>query len=245
MALYINGKLFIEGLGSGPVALSDALANPSITSQIGANLLLWDAVNSLWKRVTGRAMGAGEIANTEYAISVNAALMATEIGSGNPKGLAYQAASSDGIAATYAHLLVNNKPYQWNGATYDRTRDGAEITVKTSAAQTASANGADVTVYNLKAAQLVLDATTVTGTTPTLDVIIQGKDTLSGKYYTLGTFPQLTAAGTKRMVIGLGVGSTVADARSSEPLPRIIRYVSTITGTDPSFTYSIGLTGQD
>ncbi len=74
-------------------------------------------------------------------------------------------------------------------------------------------------------AEFVLTAATATGTTPTLDVVIQGSETSGfGSSVNLGAFSQQTATGTKYLV---------ADVRS-----KYIRASVKLGGTTPSFASS-------
>ncbi|MGH9167376.1 MAG: hypothetical protein ACRD02_06040 [Acidimicrobiia bacterium] len=100
-------------------------------------------------------------------------------------------------------------------------REGA--TVKASGAQTSSTTGASVEVGDAAVFNLLLDVTAASGTTPTLDITIQGSDD-GTNWYALGTFAQKTG---------------VSAERKAFPGARYVRYVSTIGGTTPSFTFSI------
>ena len=110
-----------------------------------------------------------------------------------------------------------------------------EATLHASGAETATVTGADVDVAVLPAANFYLDVTAVSGSTPTLDVKIQGKDSVSGKYFDLVSFTQATAVTNQRKNYGSGAG---------ELLDKTIRYVATIGGTTPSFTFSLSLAGK-
>jgi len=110
-----------------------------------------------------------------------------------------------------------------------------QATLHTSAAETATVTGADVDTEQLGSANFYLDVTAVTGTTPTLDVKIQEKDPASGKYFDLVSFTQQTAISSERKSYGLGAG---------ELLGKVIRYVATIGGTTPSFTFSLSMVGR-
>ncbi|MDQ3760981.1 MAG: hypothetical protein M3460_04580 [Actinomycetota bacterium] len=107
----------------------------------------------------------------------------------------------------------------------------AEETVVTSAARTATGNSGTLSGYggaNTLRAQL--DVTAASGTSPTLDVVIQ--DTLDGtNWNTVGTFAQKTATG--REVIN--VTTAFADR---------LRVLYTIGGTTPSFTFSVRWASQ-
>ena len=110
-----------------------------------------------------------------------------------------------------------------------------QTTLHTSGAETATVTGLDVNVEQLKAANFYLDVTAVSGTTPTLDVKIQEKDPVSGKYFDLVSFTQQTAISSERKSYGLGAG---------ELLGEVIRYVATIAGTTPSFTFSLSMVAK-
>jgi hypothetical protein len=102
------------------------------------------------------------------------------------------------------------------------------VELKASAAETTSTNGAeksDARIASLKSGIAVLTVGPVSGTSPTLDVQIQGRDSASGTWETLATVPTITAAGT--YIVNL------------EHFRSRMRYVSTIGGTSPSFTYSV------
>jgi hypothetical protein len=106
---------------------------------------------------------------------------------------------------------------------------------------TTTTNSADLANYGARGVVLVLDVTAASGTSPTLDVKVQVKDTLSGKYVDLAgaAFAQKTAANTSMLTIY--PGSTVAaNVSISIPLPDTWRVVATIGGTTPSFTFTLG-----
>lgn len=79
-----------------------------------------------------------------------------------------------------------------------------------------------------------LDVSAASGTTPTLDVTIQGLDVLSGKWRIVVTFPQQTAASPASP---LANNSTLFQSANIDY--QVYRAVWTIGGTTPSFTFSI------
>lgn len=95
-----------------------------------------------------------------------------------------------------------------------------------SAARTTSANQTFGTQESSgKALRVQLDVTAASGTTPTLDVVIE--DTLDGtNWNVVGTFAQKTATG--REVINI-----------TTPFHGQMRVRWTIGGTTPSFTFSV------
>lgn len=100
------------------------------------------------------------------------------------------------------------------------------FTALASAARTASGNQTFGTQDSSgKALRIQLDVTAASGTTPTLDVVIE--DTLDGtNWNVVGTFTQRTAAGRQVIDIqGLFHGQ--------------MRARWTIAGTTPSFTFSV------
>lgn len=99
-------------------------------------------------------------------------------------------------------------------------------TLVTSAARTTSGNNTGSTGWSaVSRIRAQLDVTAASGTTPTLDVVIE--DTLDGtNWNTIGTFTQRTAAG--RQVIDI-----------TTPFADQVRVRWTIGGTTPSFTFSV------
>lgn len=96
-----------------------------------------------------------------------------------------------------------------------------------SAARTAAAgNSGALAGYGYATTLRVqLAATAASGTTPTLDVVIE--DSLDGvNWWPIGTFTQLTAAG--QQVINI-----------TTPFADTVRVRWTIGGTTPSFTFSV------
>ena len=97
-----------------------------------------------------------------------------------------------------------------------------------SAARTTTGNGTafDTTAVDSVNATLVITA--ASGTTPTLDLVLQ--TTADGtNYYTAGTFPQQTTTQT-------GISRVIGD------LGDLSRWQWTIAGTTPSFTFRVDST---
>ena len=81
---------------------------------------------------------------------------------------------------------------------------------------------------------LVLDCAAGTGTSPTLDVKITNSDASSG------TYTDLSDATFTRVTDSASMQTLVINKDSAE---RYIKIVQTITGSSPSFTFSINLIG--
>ena len=103
------------------------------------------------------------------------------------------------------------------------------------AARTATGNG---TAVDLQARDgdlyLVLDSAAGTGTTPTLDIKVQSSDTSGGTYadITGATFTQVTTTASQQAIV-----------ISKDEVRRWIRVVYTVSGTTPSFTFSVNALG--
>lgn len=81
---------------------------------------------------------------------------------------------------------------------------------------------------------LVLDSAAGTGTTPTLDVTITASDTLGGTYTAISgaAFTQVTGAASQQKL-----------AISKDDAKRYLKAAYTISGTSPSFTFSVNAVG--
>jgi hypothetical protein len=99
-----------------------------------------------------------------------------------------------------------------------------DVVLFASAARTASANGTAVET-DKGVLRLLLDCTAASGTTPTLDITIETRANSSDTYRSVGTFTQVTAAGSAR--------------KCFSGCDREVRAVATIGGTTPSFTFSL------
>jgi hypothetical protein len=113
----------------------------------------------------------------------------------------------------------------------EETGDFYKIDVlKTAAAVTASGSTAAFAGY-ARANKLVaeLAVTAVSGTTPTLDLVLE--DTLDGtNFYTVGAFVQVTATG--RQVLRIP---------TTTPFTNRLRFRWTVAGTTPSFTIALSV----
>lgn len=95
---------------------------------------------------------------------------------------------------------------------------------------TASANGLDLENISGKAAHVVIDITSITGTAPTATFTVQGKDPVSGKYYTILASTALAATGTTVLKIGPNFAAA-ANVAANDILPRKFRVICTVGGT--------------
>ena len=87
--------------------------------------------------------------------------------------------------------------------------------------------------------KLVIDITAITGTSPTLTVTLQGKDTTSGKYFTILASAALNATGTTVLTV-FPSAPVAANVSANDLLPRSWRVSAVVGGTGPSVTATIG-----
>ncbi|MFE9098493.1 hypothetical protein [Streptomyces sp. NPDC007264] len=109
---------------------------------------------------------------------------------------------------------------------------GALLVAAASAARTTSGNSGTLSGFgDWTKFRAALNVTAASGTTPTLDVVIE--DSLDGgtTWFTVATFSQKTAAGTQAQDV-TGVFSDT------------LRVRWTIGGTSPSFTFDVRLYGK-
>lgn len=149
-------------------------------------------------------------------------------------------ALADGTTNTQTGAVtVRNSGLLFNNTSWDRARGNVDTgALVTHTAASAGTTSADQVNYNGRGLKLVIDVTAITGTSPTLTVTIQGKDTASGKYYTLLASAALTATGTTVLEVYPGVGVT-ANVSASTTLPRTWRVSTAIDGTTPAVTATI------
>jgi hypothetical protein len=90
---------------------------------------------------------------------------------------------------------------------------------------------------------VTLDITASGGTSPTLDVKLQGLSAATGVWADIpgAAFAQQTGAATIALTVYPGIGET-ANVAVNDVIPGAVRVDSTIGGTSgPNFTYSVGL----
>lgn len=108
----------------------------------------------------------------------------------------------------------------------------------TYAAAGAGTNGADQTNTSARGIKLFISITAITGTTPTFTVTLQGKDTISGAYYTILASAALNATGFTVLTVYPGITSS-ANTAANDVLPGTWRVISSIGGTTPAITATV------
>lgn len=105
-------------------------------------------------------------------------------------------------------------------------------------AAAAGVNGPDLDGGYGKGLLLFIDITAITGTSPTLTVTIQGKDPVSGKYYTILASAALAAVATTVLKVYPGL-TAAANSVANDVLPPDFRIITSIGGTTPAVTATI------
>ena len=118
----------------------------------------------------------------------------------------------------------------------ENTDRGAAVTLSA-----ASASGDSEQLDNLhwRGAQIGVNITAITGTSPSITVIVEGFDAASGQYYTLLSSAALTATGFTLLTVYPGV-TAAANGAAATVLPEVWRIRYTIAGTTPAITETIG-----
>lgn len=128
-------------------------------------------------------------------------------------------------------------PTQFKKMEQETNYDGLLLQTLT-AAGAGTVTSADQENVNGRCLTVVVSITAITGTTPTLTVTVQGRDPVSGAYYTLLTSAALNAVATTPLYVCPGT-TEAANTRASVPAPRTWRTSAVIAGTTPAVTATI------
>src|SRR5690606_14086003 len=101
------------------------------------------------------------------------------------------------------------------------------LTILSQAARSTSGLSDEFEVGDYKEGTFFLNVTAVSGTDVTLDVVIETKDPVSGEWFEIARFAQVTETDKEHITVTGGLGS-------------VIRVVYAIAGEDASFTFSLG-----
>lgn len=213
--------------GPGPIdselpaaaALTDADANPTVPG-VGGYMMAWDATNTVWKRVAvvpgtnfikpslGNAATAGDNQSNTVAFPWDSG------GSGR---------------------LSAGAPFGFNGVGWDKWRVNQDATLLASAARTITTASADQTNYNGSGVIVVLDMSVIG--TGSVTLTIQGKDSISGNYYTLLAGAAVVSNSTNVYTVYPSAPAT-ANVSANSPLPRTWR-VNVVANNANSASYSV------
>ncbi len=107
-------------------------------------------------------------------------------------------------------------------------------------AAAASSNSGDLDNLAGSAVAFVIDITAITGTTPTATFTVEGKDPISGKYYTILASAALAATGTTVLRVFPGA-TAAANLSANDFVPKVFRVSCAIAGTTPAVTATVGV----
>ena len=119
-----------------------------------------------------------------------------------------------------------------------------EVILFTSAARIVTENSElllDTDPHGYVGIWLYLDITASAGTTPTLDITLERYDPASATWVAIpgAAFAQKVTTGADELILHPSM-TAAANTVVKEPLGGQIRAVSTIAGTSPSFTFTLG-----
>lgn len=152
-----------------------------------------------------------------------------------------EAAASADAAAQGLSLPVSAYTLFFNGTTWDRVRGSFNATLLASAVRAATQTLADQDSFNLRGAYVTLDITAVPGV-DTVQLVIEGKDAASGKYFVLAQDVAQAAIGTRTILVlpGAGAAAGGVNVAASFALPRLWR-ARVVHSAATNFTYSLGV----
>lgn len=112
----------------------------------------------------------------------------------------------------------------------------------THAAAAAGATGAPVIDRDRVGVLIGINVTAITGTVPTLTVILEGMDEATGVYYPILTSAAIAATGLTVLTVLPGI-TAAANVSAAAPMPITWRVRTTIAGTTPAVTATVSATG--
>lgn len=217
-------RLNVTGISAGTTAgVVEFYTLPNATMGIGASA----AQAGTWTVGSNSATGSAVPANAFYIGYAQGGNLQAMTGT----------TTTDGISNSVSGPIIRSYTYLYNGSTYDSFRNNQDVTLLASAARTTTQTSADIINYNgISALVVTLDMTTVGTGSVTLS--INGKDTASGKYYTILTGSAVTTNSTNVYRVGPKIAA-VANSIAQDYLPRTFQIVVTANNAN-SATYSVG-----
>ncbi len=226
---WLNSTLGTSGSGSEDDGIpTETESNQSLSLNYGFNETTWDRLRSYGNDIDNIPNDTGNLGAVSFLYGFDGTDW-DRIRAPRPV--------SDALGINSAALQTLDFNYLFNETGFDRARNNTEETVLTSAARTATTNSADFINHNAKGIKVVIDVSAIAAT-PSITVDIQGKDPISGNYYSLGLVSAaITTVSTNVIEVFPGI-SEVANQSLSRILPRTYRVVVTHADGD-SITYSV------
>lgn len=112
-------------------------------------------------------------------------------------------------------------------------------TILASAVRTVLQTSADIPVAYAREIDVILDVTVDAASAASLTLTINGKDSVSGKYYAILSGAAVSTVSTNVYKVGIGLPAT-ANVSANCGVPDIIQIAIAVGGASPA-TYSVGL----
>lgn len=220
----------------------DPTTNPLLALSSNQTNMVWNVNVSGWKSFRARtsSMSAGNVTVVAQGSVTPRPYLLIRAGQwslGNGAEPGFNNSTPDGMAAGFKSFIQTAMPVLYNGAAWDRQRNHQDLTALVSAARTGTLNSADLTNHNAQALHLVIDVTAIVST-PSVVFTVQGKDALSGQYYTILTSAAIVGVGTTILRVFPGAVAA-ANLTANDRIPRTFRVLAT-HGNANSITYSVG-----
>lgn len=228
-----------------PTVRTEGQGGPLQATTLGS--LIVAGSNADAATATGNPVPAGAIYETTPPTYTNAqrsslhtgtrgALHIQILDANGTTGVGVSGSVVDGLSNSTNGLNAFVRPSRYNGSTWDREYNNTDLTILASAARTTTQTSADLVNYNSKGIKVVLDMTTVG--TGSVTLAINGKDSVSGKYYAILTGAAVITNSTNVYTVYPGI-TTALNAAVSDILPRTYQIVVTANNAN-SATYSVG-----
>lgn len=233
LQLDVNGNLKTTGTSSGSGATADQVQGNSAanTTDVGNPVKVGGRFNTTPPTLTDGQRG-------DITLGSRGALKVQVHASNSVTAVNTLADNVDGVAvsATADKFAVENRATRFNGTSWDREYSNVDGTILASGARTTTQTSADQTNYNGKGIHVVLDMTIVGTGSVTLS--INGKDAVSGKYYTILAGAAVVTNSTNVYKVHPGLPAT-ANVSANDLIPRTFQIVVTANNAN-SATYSVG-----
>jgi len=194
-----------------------------------AEIMGWDG--SAWQRLPVESSANPNLRTAIYSGSARLTILGDAI---------------DGRSGVQNQFPITCFNKLFNGTNWDRWRNNTEFTVLPSATRTVDGSSAYQTNFNARGVLLFLQITAVSGTFAAgegLKLWVGARNPATGIERTiLSPIGPFTTVAAEQMLIYPGATDIDAciEKENDIPLPRTWRVTYSITGTNPSFTFSIG-----
>lgn len=181
-------------------------------------------------------INSGPLVASTYGLPVMAYMTARNGTVANP----LWTLSNIGADATNGQNALGVGSFRYNGSGgttgYDREYNNTNVTILTSASRTTTQTSADQINYNGRGLHIVVDVTVVG--TGSITLTVNGKDNISGKYYTLLSGAAIVTNSTNVYKIFPGAPAT-ANVSVNDMIPRLFQVVVTANNAN-AVTYTVG-----